>query len=193
MLFDHIPCVLFAGGKSSRMGQNKALLPFGDSPSLAQYQYERLQRFFKEVYLSTKEPELFEVFSPQCIRDADDTDTYAPTIGFISAFKHLEQVSQIFVLSVDTPFVGKAVFEALAPFMTHKFDAIIARTPQGIHPMCGIYAHSLLPAFEQMLKDGNHRLNTLLKQVNVIYVDVEEVHLSNLNTPEEYKQALAQF
>ncbi|MDP1784432.1 MAG: NTP transferase domain-containing protein, partial [Sulfuricurvum sp.] len=43
MLFD-LPCILFAGGKSSRMGSDKSLLPFGGYPTLAQYQYERLSK-----------------------------------------------------------------------------------------------------------------------------------------------------
>lgn len=43
MLLD-IPCVIFAGGKSSRMGEDKALLPFGNFKTLTQYQLTRLQK-----------------------------------------------------------------------------------------------------------------------------------------------------
>jgi len=41
-----IPCVILCGGKSSRMGEDKALLPFGEYSTLVQYQYERLQSVF---------------------------------------------------------------------------------------------------------------------------------------------------
>jgi len=47
--------VIFAGGKSSRMGSDKALLPFGGYGSLSEFQYHKLSRTFKKVYLSAKE------------------------------------------------------------------------------------------------------------------------------------------
>ena len=53
MLYD-MPMVIFAGGKSSRMGQDKALMPFGKYNSLAQYQCERLSKIFKNIYISSK-------------------------------------------------------------------------------------------------------------------------------------------
>jgi len=53
-MIQHIPAIIFAGGKSSRMGRDKALLPFGGYQSLAQYQYNKLKTIFKDVYISTK-------------------------------------------------------------------------------------------------------------------------------------------
>jgi molybdopterin-guanine dinucleotide biosynthesis protein A len=44
-------CVIFAGGKSSRMGEDKSLLPFGTFSSLAEYQYNRLSNIFDIVYI----------------------------------------------------------------------------------------------------------------------------------------------
>jgi molybdenum cofactor guanylyltransferase len=49
-----ISCVILCGGKSSRMGEDKSLLPFSSSNSLTQYQYERLKPYFKNIYLSSK-------------------------------------------------------------------------------------------------------------------------------------------
>ena len=46
--------VILAGGKSSRMKQDKALLPFGDTNSLAEFQYRRLSKIFSKVYISSK-------------------------------------------------------------------------------------------------------------------------------------------
>ena len=45
-----IPCVIVAGGKSSRMGRDKALLPFGSFPTLTQYQLARLQNNFSSLH-----------------------------------------------------------------------------------------------------------------------------------------------
>jgi len=46
--------IIFAGGKSSRMGRDKALLPFGGYDTLTEYQYRRLSKIFNRVYISTK-------------------------------------------------------------------------------------------------------------------------------------------
>ena len=72
-----LSCVIFAGGKSSRMGRNKALLPFGGSPTMARYQFERLSPLFTRTFLSVKQPH--EAFSgmPQ-IPDAEGTEVFAP-------------------------------------------------------------------------------------------------------------------
>ena len=48
------PLVIVAGGKSSRMGRDKALLPFGGYSSLAQFQYQKFLPIFEKVYISCK-------------------------------------------------------------------------------------------------------------------------------------------
>jgi len=58
-MFD-LPCILFAGGKSSRMGEDKSLLPFGGYSSLAQFQYVRLSKLFTHVSISTKTADKFD-------------------------------------------------------------------------------------------------------------------------------------
>jgi len=49
-----IPAVIFAGGKSSRMGKDKASLPFGSYDTLAEYQYQRLKKIFSDIYIGSK-------------------------------------------------------------------------------------------------------------------------------------------
>ncbi|WP_131128145.1 NTP transferase domain-containing protein [Helicobacter pylori] len=58
-IIDNIPCVLLAGGKSSRfitnnIQINKALMPFESHVSLLEYQYMRLLKLFKKVIISAK-------------------------------------------------------------------------------------------------------------------------------------------
>ena len=100
----NLTCVIFAGGKSSRMGQDKSLLPFGGFGSLAEYQYRRLSELFEKVYLSAKEAK-FD-FEADIIEDSPSQNVFAPTAGFDALFRRLEE-ERVFVLSVDTPFVGK--------------------------------------------------------------------------------------
>lgn len=185
-VFD-LPCVIFAGGKSSRMGHNKALLPFGGYPTLAQFQYERLSGLFSEVYIVCKDPALFG-FTAHII--AEPYETYAPTAGFVAMFEALS-APKVFVLSVDTPFVTQAHIQALIEANAPQYDAIIAQTLQGTHPMCGIYSKKLLSQFETMLQEENHKLGMLLQEVDTKWVAFEdEEAFFNLNHPHEYEAAL---
>ncbi|MBD3801236.1 MAG: molybdenum cofactor guanylyltransferase MobA [Campylobacterales bacterium] len=184
-----LPCVIFAGGKSSRMGSNKALLPFDDSATLAEYQYARLAPLFDSTHLCVKSSEGYPRLLPYITDDPSLTDA-APTVGFIAAFRTLG-AERIFALSVDTPFVDAAVVRALLAADSGGLDAVIARTASGAHPLCGIYHRSLLTRFETMAATGDHKLGRMLSKSRVCYVDFDDEQLfSNLNHPHEYESAL---
>jgi molybdenum cofactor guanylyltransferase len=186
-----IPCVLFAGGKSSRMGKNKALLPFDSKESLARYQYERLEKIFEHVYLSAKDAGLFDHFDANIIEDEIGKEVYAPTAGFVNVFRRLKSEHMIFVLSIDTPFVDKAIIDKCIAAIDNDHDAVIVRTPGGIHPLCGIYSRTLEEPLMRMLNEGDHKLSRLLENAYVHYIDIDkEDALLNMNTPEEYAKAL---
>jgi molybdopterin-guanine dinucleotide biosynthesis protein A len=173
------------------MGEDKSLMPFGGYPSLAEYQYERLKTIFSHVYISAKSRDKFSFDAP-FILDPADVD-YAPTAGFVSIFRELKE-ERILVLSVDTPFVDKEVFQALMDADTANLDAVIARTSEGSHPMCGLYHRSLLGEFERMLAEGDHRLGKLLASSNTLYLDFSDDELfANLNHPHEYEAAKVRF
>lgn len=184
------PCVIFAGGKSSRMGEDKALLPFGDCPTLLEFQYKRLKQIFQDVYISCKDASIFE-FEAEFIED--EKDIFAPTIGFVSAFNSLH-VKQIFVLSVDTPFIRKEQIESLLRHKDEDYDAIIATTKTGTHPLCGLYNASLHVKFQEMMARDTHKLSKLLKDSNTLYVQFDDdSNFLNLNFQDEYQEALARL
>jgi len=187
-----IPCVLFAGGKSSRMGEDKAHLPFAGSSTLAQYQYERLEKIFTRVYISAKDADRFKGFDANVIEDIMAKEVYAPTAGFVNTFNTLQSADAVFVLSVDTPFVTETIIGKLVNAPRDGYDAIIVRTPGGIHPLCGIYMRSLEEPMLQMIQDNDHKLGKLLSRSKVCYIDIEdEDALINMNTPQEYEKALS--
>ena len=196
-----IPCVIFAGGKSSRMGEDKSLLPFGGFDTLTQFQLSRLSKIFKTVYISCKDKNKFD-FEAKFIEDIKTDSVYAPTIGFVAIFESIKDES-FFAISVDSPFISKDEIEKILeadtihtkstsplPLTTHV-DATIAKTNSGIQPMCGIYHRSLKSKFVKMLKENNHKLWFLLKSSNTSYIEFKnEKAFLNLNNPDEYKEAL---
>ena len=180
--------VIFAGGKSSRMGKDKSLLPFKNAESLSEFQYRRLQKLFKRVYISAKEDK-FD-FDVALIKDIDTT--HSPLIGIISIFERLD-ADAVFVLSVDTPFVDEGIIKniLLEEQNSKEKDAIIAITPDGSQPLCGIYRRSILPLAKKLLKEDIHKLNHLLRlgSTKEVFFKQKEKFL-NINTPKEYEDAL---
>jgi len=182
----NIPVVIFAGGKSSRMGMDKALLPFGGYTSLVQYQYERLRILFEEVYISTKKDK-FD-FNANLIHD--NYKVSSPLAGIVSVFETLE-ADRIFILSVDAPFVSKTVIKKLIEKDKEEFDAVVAKSQSGLQPLCAIYKRSLLPLAKNQLENNRQKLTTLLEKGKSLSVMFEkDILFTNLNYPEEYKDAL---
>jgi molybdopterin-guanine dinucleotide biosynthesis protein A len=178
--------VIFAGGKSSRMGRDKALLPFGGFNSLAEYQYERLSKIFDRVYISAKSNKFdFEV---DVIEDSYEESS--PLVGIVSVFETLN-ITEVFVLSVDAPFVDNATIYSLYRESLLRKDAIVASSPYGIEPLCAIYRQTILTVAKEFVEQGNHRLQALLGNVDtqIIKFNREDIFI-NLNHPEEYNRAI---
>lgn len=170
------------------MGRDKALLPFGGCETLAEYQYRRLLPLFSSLYLSAKTDKF--PFDAPWLPDDASADLYAPTVGLLGALKSLER--DIFVLSVDTPFVEEeAIAKIVAAWRERpEAEAVIARSPCGVHPMCGIYTARMLPRLEAAVAGRKHRLGALLEAAGALCVDFDsDAPFYNMNTPVEYENA----
>ncbi len=181
----NIPAVIFAGGKSSRMGSDKALLPFRNFSTLSAFQHHKLSLLFSDVYLSSKTNK----FDFTCNVITDNYEESSPLVGIISLFETLD-VDEIFVLSVDAPLVDKEVIEKLFLACEESTsDAIIAKSPNGIQPLCGIYRRSILPLATRQLTLDNHRLTDLLNAAKLTSVVFNtDVPFTNLNTQAQYQK-----
>ncbi len=185
----NLPAVIFAGGKSTRMGTDKALLPFGEYPTLSEFQYHKLTLLFSEVYLSAKTDKFN--FHAQVIKDKEEESS--PLVALISIFETLDE-KEVFILSVDTPLVDKIVIETLLQEgqSSPQADAIIAQSPSGLQPLCGIYRRSILPLAKKHLAEHNHRLTDLLEAAQLSLVRFEEHEpFTNVNTQEQYQALLS--
>ena len=181
----NIPAILFAGGKSSRMGRDKALLPFGKYSTLSEYQYRRLKTLFKEVYIAAKDDK-FD-FDAEIIYDRYEESS--PLVGIVSVFETLPN-DKVFILSVDAPFVDASVMEKLIK-ESEGYDAVIAKTKSGRQPLCGVYSRAVLDVALDNISKGDHRIGNVLKCVETHFVFFEEDALfANLNHPHEYQEAL---
>jgi molybdenum cofactor guanylyltransferase len=182
-----LPCVILAGGKSSRMGSDKALLPFGGFATLTQYQIHRLSPFFQSLHVSTKNKEKFD-FQASFIEDISTYKESSPLVALLSILEKFE--TPVCVLSVDTPFVDAEVFETLFSHLDGTHDAIIASSPTCSHQLCAIYAPTLKSKITERLGRNEHKIRTLLAEVKTKYIDfTSDTPFLNLNLPEEYTKA----
>ncbi len=178
--------VIFAGGKSSRMGEDKALLPFGSFSTLSSFQYDKLTHLFKNVYISTKEDK-FD-FDVELIEDIYEESS--PLVGLLSIFETLH-IEEVFVLSVDAPFVDEEIISKIMQTDIKEYDAIVAKSPNGLEPLCGRYRKTILPILKQQYAKSNHKMQELLNLANTYKVKFDTKQpFMNLNYQTEYKKAL---
>ncbi len=171
------------------MGKDKSLLPFAGFETLTEFQLSRLNKIFKDVYISCKDKSKFN-FRANFIEDANSINTFAPTAGFVAIFKELPE-DAFFALSVDAPFVSENNIKKIISADQKNSDATIAKTKFGVQPMCGIYHRSLEKEFSKMLEDDNHKLGLLLKSSKTTFVSFDdEKSFLNLNHLHEYQEAL---
>lgn len=187
MIFIPLPLVIIAGGKSSRMGSDKALLPFGDFQTLTEFQLHRFQSHFSALHVSAKEPSKF-AFKASFINDTQAYQDHSPLVALLSILEHLQ--TPVCVLSVDTPFVTPEIFAKLYENFEEGDDAIIARSPCASHQLCALYAPSIIQVIRAQLEKNEHKIRAVLSQSRTKFISFEtDEPFFNLNHPEEYREA----
>ncbi|WP_305860164.1 molybdenum cofactor guanylyltransferase MobA [Helicobacter pylori] len=188
-VIDNIPCVLLAGGKSSRfiingVQINKALAPFESYPSLLEYQYSRLLKLFKKVIISAKKSH--ELNAPYLLEK--ESDLFSPLVGIHNAFLTL-QTPYIFFIAVDAPLVSFESIKALCQIQ--NFSVVYAKSPTKEHYLISLWHQSVLNALFYALKKHNYRLSDLVKNTSSIAINFnQEEEFLNLNTLKDYELAV---
>ena len=93
-------CVILAGGKSSRMGRDKSLLPFEEFLTLTHFQVFKFNKIFKNVFVSSK----FDKFNGEFKLIKDTFDDFSPMGGLYSVLSNFKN-QNVFIIAVDMPFV----------------------------------------------------------------------------------------
>ncbi|GAA8913646.1 molybdenum cofactor guanylyltransferase MobA [Helicobacter pylori] len=185
-IINDIPCVLLAGGKSSRfitnnIQINKALMPFESHVSLLEYQYMRLLKLFKKVIISAKKS--YELNAPYLLER--ESDLFSPLFGIYNAFLTL-QTPYIFFIPIDTPLVSFESIKALCGIK--NFSVVYAKSPTKEHYLISLWHQNILNALSYALKTQNYRLSDLVKNTSSIAMHFnKEEEFLNLNTLKDYE------
>ncbi|GHQ99953.1 molybdenum cofactor guanylyltransferase MobA [Helicobacter pylori] len=188
-IINDIPCVLLAGGKSSRfitnnIQTNKALMPFESHSSLLEYQYTRLLKLFKKVIISAKKS--YELNAPYLLER--ESNLFSPLFGIYNAFLTL-QTPYIFFIPIDTPLVSFESIKALCGIK--NFSVVYTKSPTKEHYLISLWHQNTLNALSHALKTQNYRLSDLVKNTSSIAMHFnKEEEFLNLNTLKDYELAV---
>jgi molybdopterin-guanine dinucleotide biosynthesis protein A len=165
--------VLLVGGASVRFGSPKALARI-DGETLADRAWRLLGEACTERIAVGKAADGLGL--PFELLD-DGSDVRAPIAGLVAGLRAATH-HRVVVIPVDLPLLTAASLRKLA---TRCRDA--ATPPSG--PLPGVYRTSTLPAFERGLAAGDYRLRTVLEELDVAIVELDEAELVNVNEPSD--------
>ena len=166
------------------MGEDKSLLPFGEFDTLIQYQYNKLSKIFKDVYICSKTNK-FD-FKCNLILD-NDKSTFSPMVALESIFDTLKE-NKVFIITVDTPFVTKETIFTLIK-CCEDYDITIAKSGDKLHNLCGVFSKSIYKNIKDLIKQDIHKINYLIKNFSnykVVEFENNEEFL-NINTKDDYQ------
>lgn len=171
--------IILAGGKSSRMGTNKALLRVGGT-RLIDRAIHLLEPICNEILVMSNLP-LPDIKYPII---ADEHKNIGPIAGIQAGLAHSKSDKNV-VLACDMPNIKQSFLHALLDVPMNTYQAIIPRHKDGhLEPLMGIYHKSLLSEFEQQIGDGQYKLISRFSEYKIYYVPIEdEAIFKNLNTP----------
>jgi molybdenum cofactor guanylyltransferase len=184
--------VILVGGKSSRMGLDKAFLEIEGVPL-----FERVLHVFRAAFTRTiLIGSSAERFAGYCLTLYPDIYPGSPLGGLYTALVHAG-TPYIFISACDMPFPSSAVARYLVS-LRDGFDAVVAQSADGYEPLFALYATSCREPARRFLESGNFCIVDLYPGMNVRYVpmaelaglDDEERAFVNVNTPEEFARVI---
>ncbi|WP_198011354.1 molybdenum cofactor guanylyltransferase [Synechococcus sp. PCC 7335] len=207
--------MILAGGRSRRMGKDKALLPMGNGQSLLLNTVQIAQMLSTETVVVTPWPERYQDSIPDSVsfikeplpptRPYKDLLCAGPLSGFAYGWQAISS-DWCLLLACDLPHLEAAVIQRWWEWLTAYLNdtqspipmASLAPGPKGWEPLCGYYHRGCVPSLKQYLHRGqNYRgqnsFQTWLSNAPIVpYKSVPKKMLFNCNTPADWAVASAQ-
>jgi molybdopterin-guanine dinucleotide biosynthesis protein A len=186
-----IETVILAGGKSSRMGEDKALLPFQGKPFLS-YICEQTIPVSQKVYIVTPWAEKYRDLVPNDCQFISEINPFqGPLSAFAQTFEYIDS-DWILLLACDLPYIKRDVFEFwIQQLSVIDRDAVafLAPNEKGWECLAGFYRSTCIDSLRKYLQTGKKSFQDWLKQEKVIPLPVENSDIFfNCNTLQEYRK-----
>ncbi len=198
-----LSCVVQAGGLSSRMGCDKARMPFCGKP-LIERVLERLALVGSELIVTTSRPDElayldereFNGLVPRVVMDVDGP---AGAMRGIASSLAAARLPLVAIVACDMPFVSPELIGVLADRVeAEALDVCVPREERGIEPLCSVWRRdACAPVAQELLVCDRQRIRCLINRVQAGYLDEPQIVkaagstlcFENVNTPEEFAAA----
>ena len=187
---------VLAGGRSTRMGTDKAFLVL-DGRTLLARALDLARSLTSEVRI-VGDPTKFAFFSPV----VEDLFPGCGPLAGIHAALRSSQTDLNLILAVDTPFLTLALLEYMLGRAKDSGRAMVTapRIARGWQPLCAIYRRDFAALAERALGAGRYKIDALFAEAGVQVISELELQsagfssdlFSNLNTPEDLAEAARQ-
>jgi len=193
---DEISAILLAGGRSRRMGRDKAGLKLDGQLTLLRSIADKLKAISHQVIVST-DGRRYEGLDDDIIWADDVYPGGGSLVGLYSGLRVAER-DYALVVACDMPFINADLLRYMIA-RPRDYDILAPKTGDKIEPLHAIYAKRCLPAIEKLLAAGRKKIIELYAEVKVRYLTPEEIDrydprhraFFNVNTPEELQEAKA--
>jgi len=193
---DDATAVILAGGKSSRMGQPKALLLFDGEP-LVVHIVRALKPLFGDIVLVAAPKQELPPLSVTLVRDEV---AYQGPVGGIYYGLRAASRELAFVTSCDVPFVNLPLVSYLLAQIS-DYDVVVPYWQERLQPLHAVYRRSVAPLLKEQLERGELRPIFLYEKVRTREIHEDEIRrfdpdglsFLNMNTPEDYQAALRRW
>ncbi len=178
--------VILAGGRSSRMGRDKATLEVNGIPLFTRM-LQTMQSVFPNVLISGDRDDLAQPDVP-CYPDIYP----GSALGGIYTGLSAAETPYIFVAPCDMPYPDSDLMQIISSHRK-ECDVAILKTFKGVEPCFAVYSKECLLPMKQALERCKFKIYEIFSQVRVCHLDAEEIYsgweasLQNVNTPEEYE------
>ena len=154
-------CAILAGGKSTRMGQDKATKKIGEKP-LIRLVYERAKETFDDVIIISRLHNTIESIDAPVLGDIVPFGN--SMTGIVSALLY-SKTPYTFVVACDMPFLSTEAFKYMVNEATGQ-DVIIPKTNLGFEPLHAIYNRSCIAHFLRLIGQERFKVTGILPLVS---------------------------
>ena len=186
---------ILAGGKSQRMGRDKASLPF-QGATLLRYLIDRLNGLADETILITPGSDVNLGGNIKIVPDL--LPDRGPLGGLYTALYYGSQQA-VAVVACDMPFASAKLLKYQCEILlSENVDAVVPSSYEGLEPLHSVYRRDVcLPIIKRTIDDGEWRLISWFSQINLRVLSSTEITsivptekaFFNVNTPEDLKKA----
>jgi molybdenum cofactor guanylyltransferase len=184
--------LVLAGGSSTRMQRDKAALKYQGMTQLDRT-FELARRHTAEVFVSVRAEQTSDPTRSRHSMIVDSVPGAGPIAGIRSAFAAHPQAAWL-VLACDLPFLSDAVVETL---LRERDPSVFATAYKSAHdglpePLCAVWEPAAAAALAEYQAAGGHCPRKFLIRHAARLLEPEDARaLDNVNTPQEYAQAIA--